>query len=1073
MTSDNSSRLRELSRLLAVVTLPAVIILASWASAQDTPESDHFMSRTVRDISPEQAIGFITQANLGTASRIPNTQTILITAKTSDLAKAKTLLELVDSKEHYKVVLLPADQEFTAAVRQEKITERLTDLSLATFAALPPPGEKPRVLVDLLDDSVIVAAPASHLEQVLSALEEIREPQTTVEPAEPNQPAVTEAPPAGTSAVTEVNKPGENDQFFNQILDSLVEAERVEAALKAAETQAPEPTAETRQAKAPSAQQEFPEQPVQEPQPESAPTKIIELTPKETGPTIKKLSYEPALTELANEQLELNLPETINVVELIDLVGKYLNLNLLYDPKEVAGQVTLRVQGKIKVGELYPLLESVLKFRGFAMTRKDNLVTIVPIGKVMETDPVLFDTGEKKLQFGNVIVTRVFDLEYVDTTSAENLLKDMKLGEHIKGIPDAGKLIVTDYAYRMNRIEELLSIIDQPGEGKQFRYRQLRYTMAPSLASQVETLAEQLGTIKISVAAPTEPTPAAPTRGRRVRPRPTPTPTPETAEPEVYLDADERTNRILMIGLPEQLDIVETLIDSLDVAQQDLRTLRLYDIQYAGAEEVVEKLQELGIISGGRRTTLTGRITAPQKGQPAQETPATVLTEEGLVEEPQIVIIESTNSLLVNATAEQHAQIATIISYVDAEPQQSATNYIVYPLENQDPDILANVLKQLIQETIEEQGQDSKIVRTTRRKLEEDITIIAEPTTYSIVVYAGKKHQQWIANLINQLDRRRPQVLIDVTLVEISKNDEFNYDLNLIQSFPDLVTTSGLANIIVPGETPFTTDDIISKLQSSNRDRFIDLQSNSGQGTAFYGDKHINALLELVQSKSYGRVLARPKLLVNDNEEGTIEAKETTYRKRTESSQVPTTGGETGYVLTQQIVFDAYDAGIALAIKPHISEGDLLKLEITLTRSDFRETAASLATTDPTPPDRITSDVTTIITVPDKSTIILGGLERLTQSKGGSKVPLLGDVPIVGGLFRSVANSDDQSRLYVFVKAHIIRPEEKLTGRSDIEVVSAKNRATFEKYEKQMQEYEDWPGIKPQPMDPLKVLEGD
>ncbi len=1033
------------------------------------------MSRSVRNISPEQAIGYITQSNLGTASQIPNTQTILITAEMSVLAKTRVLLELVDSKEPYTVVLLPADQNLVTALHQEKIAEQLTDLSLATFAVLPAAGEKPRVLVDLLDDSVIVAAPADRLEQVLSALEQISEPQPVVEPIEPNQPVVTEVLPADTSTVTEVNKP-DDDQFFNQILDSLAEAERVESALKAAEpegtTQAPELEVETV-----TVQQESPVRTIQEPQPESGLTKIIELTPKETGPAIKKYSYEPAPTELANEQLELDLPETINVVELIDLVGKYLDLNLLYDPKEVTGQVTLRVQGKIKVGELYPLLESVLKFRGFAMTRKDNLVTIVPIGKVLETDPVLFDTEEKRVQFGNVIVTRVFDLRYIDTASAENLLTEMKLGAHIKGVPDAGKLIVTDYAYRMGRVEELLTIIDKPGEVKQFRYRQLRYTMAQSLASQVEALAEQLGTITISVAAPTQPTPAAPARGRRPqpRPRPQPTPTPESAQPEVYLDADERTNRILMIGMPEQLDIVETLIDSLDVAQQDLRTLRLYDIQYAGADEVVEKLQALGIISGGRRTTTTtGRITAPQEGQPAQGAPATVLTEEGLVEEPQIVIIESTNSLLVNATAEQHTQIATIIAYVDAEPQQSATNYIVYPLENQDPEVLAEVLKQLIQETIEEQGQDSKVVRTTRRRrLEEDITIIAEPTTYSLVVYAGKKHQQWIANLIDQLDHRRPQVLIDVTLVEISKNDEFNYDLNVIQSFPDLVATSGLASILVPGDTPFTTGDIISKLQTSNRSRFIDLQSNSGEGTAFYGDRHINALLNIVQSKKYGRVLARPKLLVNDNEEGTIEAKETTYRKRTQSSQVPTTGGETGYVLTEQTIFDSYDAGIALAIKPHISEGDLLKLEITLTRSDFRETTASLATVNPTPPDRITSDVTTIITVPDKSTIILGGLEKLDQSKSGSKVPLLGDIPIVGGLFRGIANTDNQSRLYVFVKAHIIRPEEKRGGRSDVEVVSAKNRATFEKYEKQMQEYEDWPGIKPQPMDPLQVLEGD
>jgi general secretion pathway protein D len=1072
MTTKYSSRLWESPRPLTVMILSAVIILASWVSAQDTAVSERFMSRSVRNISPEQAIRYVAQTNLGTASQIPNTQTILITAETSVLAKARVLLELVDSKEQYTVVLMPANQNLIYAIQQEKVAEQLTGLSLVTFAALPAADEKPRVLVDLLDDSVIVAAPADCLEQVLSALERISEPQAVAEPAEravaePNQPVMTEVLPADRFPVAEVNKL-KDDQFFNRVLDSLAEAEQVEAALKGAKPQVPEPSVEAREVEAAGVQQEPVVPPAQEPQPESDLTKIIELTPKDTNSAIKRFTYEPAPTELADEQLELDLPETINVVELIDLVGKYLNLNLLYDPKEVTGQVTLRVQGKIKVGELYPLLESVLKFRGFAMTRKDNLVTIVPINKVLETDPVLFDTEEKRVQFGNVIVTRVFDLRYIDTDSAENLLKEMKLGAHIKGVPDAGKLIVTDYAYRMGRVEELLTIIDRPGEVKQFRYRQLRYTMARSLASQVETLAEQLGTITISVAAPTEPTPAPDRRGRRVQPRPAPQPTPTpSAQPEVYLDADERTNRILMIGMPEQLDIVEMLIDSLDVAQQDLRTLRLYDIQYAGADEVVEKLQALGIISGGRRTTTpTGRITAPKEGQPAQGAPATVLTEEGLVEEPQVVIIESTNSLLVNATAEQHAQIATIIAYVDAEPQQSATNYVVYPLENQDPEILAGVLKQLIQETIEEQGaEDSKVVRTRRRRIEEDITIIAEPTTYSLVVYAGKKHQQWLSTLIEQLDEYRPQVLLDVTLVEITQNDKFEYDLDIIsKTYGGRTLQSGSPVSTIDGSDFSNARLGDFSLTTSDSDSII---------RAFLNASKVQALITAIEEEGYGRVMAKPKILVNDNQEGAIKTENTISVPQVKSIvTVPDTGSP---YTTTDVSFTDYIAGVALIIKPHISKGDMLRLEITLNRTDFGEirTLSTGGQEYTIPPDRLSTDVTTVSTVPNGTTIILGGLETVNQSKSQSKVPLLGDVPLVGGLFRGVADSGEQSRLYVFVKANIIRPSDQVAGIEDIRRVSQKNRQAFEEMEQKFQKLQDWPGIDPKPMDPIRVLDDD
>jgi type II secretory pathway component GspD/PulD (secretin) len=121
----------------------------------------------------------------------------------------------------------------------------------------------------------------------------------------------------------------------------------------------------------------------------------------------------------------------------------------------------------------------------------------------------------------------------------------------------------------------------------------------------------------------------------------------------------------------------------------------------------------------------------------------------------------------------------------------------------------------------------------------------------------------------------------------------------------------------------------------------------------------------------------------------------------------------------------------------------------------------------------LTSNVQTVITVPDQRTIILGGLEKLNQTKGGIKVPILGDIPIVGGLFRNVANTDSQNRLYIFVKANVLRPETKINEESDIVKISHKGREEFEKYESEMQKYEDWPGIKPKPMDPNKILEKD
>ncbi|MBM4029959.1 MAG: type II secretion system protein GspD [Planctomycetes bacterium] len=306
-----------------------------------------------------------------------------------------------------------------------------------------------------------------------------------------------------------------------------------------------------------------------------------------------------------------------------------------------------------------------------------------------------------------------------------------------------------------------------------------------------------------------------------------------------------------------------------------------------------------------------------------------------------------------------------------------------------------------------------------------------------------------MSKLIKILDKRRPQVLIDVTLVEITKTDAFAYDLNLLASAPDIAATAGLS-----GANPEALG------------RFA--QSDRGVLTAFYGDEHIQALLQAVQAKNYGRVLAKPKILVNDNEPGRIKTTDVTYVET--SSSIPVTSGTAGpqtNLIQTAVRYESYEAGIMLDITPHISEGDLLRLDVSLTRSDFIETS------DPKkPPNTRSNEVSTKVTVPDGSTIILGGLLKLNQNKGGNKVPILGDIPLVGGLFRNINNKDTQNKLYVFVKAEIIRPAERGgQGLDELTAISERERDAFEKHEREFQKHEDWPGIKPKPVAPPRVLD--
>ena len=1042
-----------------------------FAGPQGPAEQAGYRIFPLKNISAGQAQKYLATAVTGTVSKLGGAQALLVTADPAELLKAKALLDLVDANEPFVVETILSPSQAAEMPSNELIAAKMGGLSLGTFASPPGASAAARAIIDRHKGAVLVVVPAALLNRVIATISELQEEARKAEimdvlptpiNVEPNKPDISSKnpdpqPPKNTTPPNagkiEILPPNDaNKPDFPLPIPDANEPPRQEVTRQ----QPPEPNKPPR------------------PTPDNKTLGQIEPDQLDTHDI-----YGPLPIPNGDEILTVNLPEKLDIVTLLGLAGQYLNLDFMYDPLKVKGDVTLQVhglyRGKIRVRDLYPLLERVFKFKGFVMARgKGNLVIIVPAAETLDIDPALIDPEKGGIGLGDVVITRPFKLEHVDTTSAQNLLVGMKLGQNISPIPATGTLIVTEYAYRMARVEKLLEMLDQPGKPKEFRFRQLKYTMAKTLAPKVKTLAEQLGTISVTVATPTPtpPTRIIPGRSTPVRtiaPRTTTPPQP-TSEDTVYLDADERTNRVLMIGLEDKLETVEELIDALDVEQQDLRTLKLYKIEHVDAGDARNKLAELNIIDASRATdTRSSRLSRPtgaqtpptQPGRPATSIRTTSVTQaqstEALVEEPQVIVIEATNSLLANATPEQHAQIETILEFVDSRTDDDMVPYVIYPLENKEPEDLAGVLEKLIQETIKDkEGHIEKVVKKT----DEEIVIVPDENTFSIIVYASKKNQEWIKNLIETLDKRRPQVLIDVTLVEVSKGNKFNYDLSFIQSFPDLTDVSGL--------TGDPNASAVGALLQSSRDRFVDFSVSAGVGTGFYGDLHINALLTAMQTQDYGRILAKPKILVNDNQSATIGTTDTTFVKKTTSIPIASGGTNTGDLVQTAEDFEGYDAGIQLEITPHISEGNLLRLEIGLTRSDFG-TITGLK-----PPDITTSDLNTIVTVPDGSTIILGGLTKLNQGKGGSKVPILGDLPLVGALFRGISNTDLQKKLYIFVKAEIIRPAETLAqGLSDLEKLSERNRAAFEKFEQEFQKYEDVPFIKPKPMSPIKVLDSE
>ncbi|MBN1787859.1 MAG: hypothetical protein JW806_05630 [Sedimentisphaerales bacterium] len=1091
------------------------------AIGQDLHQPVRVRIFTLRNITAQRAKEYLSLSDVAdTVVAIPGTSAISVTGNPEQLVYVSTVLKLVDAVEGYDVQrfdiqpgnILPESEEIALKLGRE--------YSVGTLLDGPSSDGIIKAIACIHKDKLLVISPQGHsqkitetVQQMLSAegmqtaadtndvdiskhAEVTISPETTifisaVEPEIAEKVVFTEEPVIieanGLKVTSEAVDGGRKesmrteDDMLGGFLNELTASAAAEKEINMVKAQ---PAKIERTVSAESARQRYTlrstegsrraEITEQEPVTEESTVKLEPETHKiqpSIIPEQKTVEAQPPADELIEEDipvvpeidipngdeiLELNLPEKVEIVALIDLVGKYLGLNYLYDETKIRGTVTIKVQGRLRVRELYDLLESVLKFRGFVMSRKGKLVTIAPATEIMEQDP----TFAEGMKAGDVVITNVFSLQHISTAAAKKLLSEMKLGSNITEIPETGTIVVTEYAFRMQRIEDLLNLVDVPGPPKEFRLRVLKYTLAESLVPKVKALAEQLGTVDVTIGTSTPAAPAASARrGRRGRtPAPAPAPAAESAaKTGVFVDFDKRTNRVLMIGLNEEVAAVDKIIDSLDVPQQDLRVISEYEIQYVDIEKIVAALSELGIIeqtaSGvGSRPAATARgKNAP--GAPAAPTTPSPVSEDGPIslDMPQVVMLEFTNSLLVNATPEQHIQIAQIISYIDREPVQAAIPYRIYRLENQEPEALAEVLNNLIEKTVKD--KEGKIQKTIKYS-EEDIAIVPDENTFSLIVYASKKNQEWIGNLIESLDTRRPQVLIDVSLVEITRDDEFTFDLDVI------ATTAGLVsnNIGVTGA-------LSSWVPQGYRfeGKYFDDTTNSAKG--FFNEGSIQALFDIIDKKGYGRILARPKVLVNDNELGKIERIETEYVAH--DSSIYSDQQTTTAPITTSRTYTPYQAKISLEITPQISEGDLLRLEIAMLREDFSETG-----TEGAPKDTTSSNINTIVTVPDGSTIILGGLTKLNQSKTDYKVPLLGDIPIAGGLFRKTSDVDKANKLYVFVKANILRPEETI-GLGQLKQISRRNREEFEKAEKKFQLHEITPGIKPKPMDPERVLDRD
>lgn len=170
-----------------------------------------------------------------------------------------------------------------------------------------------------------------------------------------------------------------------------------------------------------------------------------------------------------------------------------------------------------------------------------------------------------------------------------------------------------------------------------------------------------------------------------------------------------------------------------------------------------------------------------------------------------------------------------------------------------------------------------------------------------------------------------------------------------------------------------------------------------------------SAVIRALEANGNAKVVAAPRILVDDNAAATLTSTSGQPIISTNASDTVATTSFGGYA----------SAGTELTVTPHINEGDHLSLEYSVTLSSF-DGEGSGGVPAPIQENTLTSDVT----VPDGYAVIVGGLNRSDTSNTKSKIPILGDLPLLGHAFSQSSTSESQSTLFVFIRPMILRDDE-------------------------------------------------
>jgi len=454
-----------------------------------------------------------------------------------------------------------------------------------------------------------------------------------------------------------------------------------------------------------------------------------------------------------------------------------------------------------------------------------------------------------------------------------------------------------------------------------------------------------------------------------------------------HLAAYPATNVLIMSDRAENVSRLVNIIRRIDkVSDSEIEVIRL---EYASAAEVVRILNAIS------------------RAQPAQAKGAAAQSQA-------LVADERTNSVLLGGDRANRLRLRAIISHLDTPLERGGNTKVIY-LKYATAADLVEVLRGVGQT----QGEEGKKgAAAAAKNIDKQLDIQADESTNALVITAPPALMRSLEAVIRQLDIRRAQVLVDAIIAEIGEGRA--RELGVKWAVFDLN-----GNTTPLGGTNFTnTGNSLSEIAQGVIDgQLIGLTPGLSFGVGKIGGNGVNfaAVVNALAADSDVNILSTPSLVTLDNEEAEIIVGQNVPFV---TGSFTNTGAAAGSVNPFQTV-QREDVGITLKVKPQINEGNSIVMEITQEVSTISNDAQAV--------DLITNkrNIKTNVLVDDNHLVVLGGLieDRVRESE--QKVPLLGDIPYLGALFRSKSVNRDKVNLMVFLHPTILRDNETADSYSN------------------------------------------